>query len=87
MKPHRATMILVFGIIGLTACGIFAPIAWVMGNTDLREMDAGMMDPSGRDTTNIGRILGMVGTGLTAVAMVIGIIYAIFIVGMVSRSM
>ena len=87
MKPHRATMILVFGILGLTACGVSAPVAWVMGNTDLHEMDAGIMDPSGRDTTNIGRILGMVGSGLMVLALVLGIFYAIFVATMLSRSM
>lgn len=33
-----------------------------MGSDDLREMDFGQMDPSGRDLTNAGRILGKVGT-------------------------
>ena len=33
-----------------------------MGNDDLREMDFGRMDPSGRDLTNAGRILGIIAT-------------------------
>lgn len=33
-----------------------------MGTDDLREMDLGRMDPSGRDLTDAGRILGKVGT-------------------------
>ncbi|HEV2904129.1 MAG TPA: hypothetical protein VGW32_03730 [Pyrinomonadaceae bacterium] len=33
-----------------------------MGKDDLREMDFGQMDPSGRDLTNAGRILGMIAT-------------------------
>ena len=33
-----------------------------MGNDDLREMEFGRMDPSGRDLTNAGRILGKVAT-------------------------
>ena len=33
-----------------------------MGKDDLREMDLGLMDPSGRDLTNAGRILGIVAT-------------------------
>ena len=35
-----------------------------MGNADLKEIDAGRMDPSGRELTNIGRILGIIGTVL-----------------------
>jgi hypothetical protein len=33
-----------------------------MGNTDLAEIRAGRMDPEGESTTNIGRILGIIGT-------------------------
>ena len=43
--PHRASMVLVLGILGLVVCFICGIIAWVMGNADLREMDAGRMDP------------------------------------------
>jgi hypothetical protein len=64
MKPHRGSTILVFGILGLLLCQIFGIAAWTMGNNDLQEMDAGLMDPAGKDLTNAGRILGMVATGL-----------------------
>jgi len=37
-------------------------MAWVMGNTDLREMRAGRMDREGEQTTNAGRICGMIGS-------------------------
>lgn len=71
-------MILVFGILGLVVCFPFGIAAWVMGNTDLREMDAGTMDPSGRSTTNAGRIIGIVATILAIVGVVIfGIAMAI----------
>src|SRR5437773_7655748 len=64
MKPHRGMTILVFGILGLVVCQLLGIAAWVMGNQDLREMDAGWMDSSGRDLTNAGRICGMVATAL-----------------------
>ncbi|KPJ62197.1 hypothetical protein AMK68_05195 [candidate division KD3-62 bacterium DG_56] len=64
LTPHRATTILVLGILGILCCAIVGIVAWVMGNNDLREMEAGRMDPAGRDMTNIGRILGMVAVGL-----------------------
>ncbi len=60
-KPHRATLVLVLGILGLVLCVICGIIAWVMGNADLKEMDAGTMDPSGRGMTQAGKICGMVG--------------------------
>ncbi|MFB3892372.1 MAG: hypothetical protein ACE15C_10165 [Phycisphaerae bacterium] len=58
--PHRGTMILVFGILSWVVCIIFGIIAWVMGNTDLRQMQAGVMDRSGEGLTKAGKILGMV---------------------------
>jgi predicted Zn finger-like uncharacterized protein len=79
--PHRGTLILVFGILGLVVCGIFAPIAWVMGNTDMKEIREGRMDPEGESLTNIGRILGIVGTILLIIGFVCGIAYC-GIVGM-----
>ena len=78
MKPHRGAIILVFGILGLLLCQIFGIAAWTMGNNDLREMDAGFMDPAGRDLTVVGRILGMVSTGLLILQAVI-IILAILV--------
>lgn len=74
LAPHRGVMILVFGILGFVSCGIFAILAWVMGNTDLAEMDAGRMDPSGRDITNVGRILGMILCILWIVGAVFGLL-------------
>lgn len=79
MRPHRGVTVLVFGILGLLACQLFGIAAWVMGNEDLRQMDAGWMDPSGRDMTNAGRICGMIGTAML-------IIPAIFIVLMLVLS-
>jgi hypothetical protein len=66
MKPHRGVLVLVFGILGLVVCPFFGIAAWVMGNTDLQEMDAAQMDPSGRDFTRVGRICGIVATALLA---------------------
>jgi hypothetical protein len=74
MKPHRGTMILVFGILGLVVCAIFAPVAWIMANADLKEMESGQMDPAGKDLTNIGRILGIIGTIFIVIACLGGIV-------------
>lgn len=79
MKPHRGVLVIVLGILGLVGCGIFTAIpAWVIGSGDLKAMDAGTMDPSGRSLTNAGRICGMIGTILAIVAVVIvGILIAL----------
>jgi len=81
MKPHRGTMILVLGILGLVVCSPLAIVAWVMGSGDLKEIDAGTMDPSGRSSTNAGKICGIIGTILMIVGLVIGVL--IFMLGMV----
>lgn len=70
MKPHRATLILVFGVLSLIMCAPLGIAAWIMGNADLKEMAAGVMDPSGKDMTNIGRILGMI----ASILMILGVI-------------
>jgi hypothetical protein len=61
MKPHRGGLILALGILSFLLCGIFTAIpAWIMGSGDLKEMEAGAMDPSGRGLTQAGKILGMI---------------------------
>jgi len=74
---------LVLGILSLVFCNLLGPVAWIMGNTDMKEIQGGRMDPEGESTTNIGRILGMVGTGLMALSLVCGCIYAIFMFAVV----
>lgn len=77
VKPHRATLILVLGILGIVLCAPLGIAAWVMGNKDLQEMTAGLMDPSGQGTTNAGRICGMIATILLVLGVVLGLILAI----------
>jgi len=71
MKPHRGSVILAFGILGLLVCQLFGLAAWIMADSDLQQMNRGYMDPSGRDLTKTGRILGMVATGLMVVSLII----------------
>ncbi len=82
MKPHRATLILVFGILGIIpGCLPLGICAWVMGNKDLKDMDQGLMDPSGRDTTKVGKILGIIGTVLMSLALIVWLVMMVFVVG------
>ena len=71
LKPHRGSVILAFGILGLVVCQLFGVAAWVMGNNDLKEMDRGYTDPTGRELTKTGRILGMVATGLMITSLIL----------------
>jgi hypothetical protein len=82
MKPHRGTLILVLGILGLVVCGPLAIVAWVLGAGDLKQIDAGTMDPAGRGLTQAGKICGIVGTILLIIGVAIAVI--LFSVGFAS---
>ena len=82
LKPHRGVAVLVLGICGLVVCVICGIIAWVMANTDLREMAAGTMDPAGESMTKAGKICAIVGVilnivviGLWLLAVVVTLMY------------
>ena len=70
LKPHRATLVLALGIVGILCCAPVSIVAFLFGKKDMAEMDAGLMDPSGRGTTNVGRILGIVGMVFFAISLV-----------------
>jgi hypothetical protein len=75
LRPHRGGLILALGILGLVCCFICGIIAWVMGNSDLKEMAAGRMDPSGQGLTQAGKICGMVSVILQIVGLVIWLLF------------
>jgi hypothetical protein len=74
LTPHRGVVVLVLGILGIAVCFICGIIAWVMGKNDLRQMDAGIMDPSGRGLTQAGKICGMVSVILAIIGIVISLL-------------
>lgn len=66
-EPHRGTLVLVLGILGLVVpiplVGlIIALCALAMGRADLKKIDSGAMDPDGKGTTLAGWICGIIGT-------------------------
>lgn len=78
-QPHRGGVILTFGILGLFGCGCivflgFGIAAWAMGANDLKAMNEGRMDDSGRSLTQTGQILGMIGCGIAIVTTILGIV-------------
>jgi hypothetical protein len=71
VRPHRGDMIMILGILSFFIAGIvLGPMAWIMGNNDLREMALGRMDRSGESNTNVGRICGMISTLIHGVMLV-----------------
>lgn len=77
-EASQATTVLVLGILGLVICGILGPFAWVMGNRELQAIDSGMRPPENRSTANAGRILGIIGTVLLG----IGLLVFLFFIGL-----
>jgi len=73
-EPHRGGLILGLGIGGLVLslmCCFTVPIpialfialpAWVLGSKDMRKLNAGEMDPTGKGMTQGGLICGIIGT-------------------------
>jgi uncharacterized membrane protein YjgN (DUF898 family) len=70
-EQSQATTILVLGILGVVLFQILAPFAWVMGNRELAAIDSGLRSPENRSTANAGRILGIVGTVLLGIGIVL----------------
>lgn len=73
----QGTIVLVLGILGLVACQLLGPVAWVMGNNALKEIDADPGRYSNRGNVNAGRICGIVATVL--IVAIVGI-YGLFFV-------
>lgn len=74
-EQSQATTILVLGILGLICCAPLAVAAWIMGNKEMAAIDAGMRNPQNRGTANAGRIIGIIGTALLGVYIVLGIVW------------
>jgi hypothetical protein len=72
-RPHRGGLVLTFGILGILCCMPLGIVAWVMGASDLAEIRAGRMDPSGEGTTRVGMILGMVSVGIAILSILFNI--------------
>lgn len=81
-SSSNATLILVLGILGIVCLPFLAPIAWVMGNNALKELDQGIGDPNTRGTIVAGRILGIIGTGLLILTLMILCFYVVLIVAL-----
>jgi uncharacterized membrane protein YjgN (DUF898 family) len=86
MEPHRATTILVLGILGIALCYICGPIAWVMANKDIAKMNAGLMDPTGLEQTKAGKICGIIGTVFLILGTIFAVLYVIFAIVLVGAA-
>ena len=77
-QSSKATLILVLGILGIVCCGLLAPVAWYLGNEELKGIDAGRLSEANRGMANAGKILGIIGT----VLLVLGLLWILFFGGL-----
>lgn len=80
----KSTTVLVLGILSLVACSILGPFAWIMGNRTVAEIDASNGQLGGRDTANIGRILGIVASVLLVLLvlfLIVMVVLTVFVAG------
>jgi hypothetical protein len=78
----------VLGILGLVLCQVVAPFAWVTAKRTLDEIDASGGRWGGRGQAQAGYVLGIVGTvilGLSFVALVVWVLFAVMTLGAVSN--
>ena len=78
-KHPQATTVLVLGILGLVLCQVLGPFAWSMGSKAQREIQANPGAYSGESEINAGRILGIIGTALLALTVLV--LVAMLIIG------
>ncbi len=71
----QAVTALVLGILGLVLCGgLTSPFAWWLGRKAMREIDASGGAMGGRGQAQAGFILGIIGTALLAVGVLIVVV-------------
>lgn len=77
--PGRGNTILVLGVLSVVLCQVVGPIAWAMGNEEMRRIDSGLVDPSTRNAAFAGRICGMVSTILMIATLFFAIAFVCFV--------
>jgi hypothetical protein len=80
----KATTVLVLGILGLVACGIVAPFAWIMGKRTLEEIDGSNGQLGGRGSAQAGYVMGIIGSiflGLAVLMIVLLVVLFVLLAG------
>jgi uncharacterized membrane protein YjgN (DUF898 family) len=78
----NAIVSLVLGILGVVCCSLMAPIAWYLGNQEIKAIQAGSSPAAGDGLARAGMILGIVGV----VVFGLQLIWIFFMGGMVMLS-
>jgi hypothetical protein len=81
----QGTTILVVGILSLVVCQLLGPVAWVMGNNAIAEIDRNPSAYTNRGTVQAGRICGIVASAIMILTVVI-ILFAVIVAAGASSS-
>jgi hypothetical protein len=73
----KATTSLVLGILGIVVCGLVAPFAWRIGKKTRDEIDASNGQLGGRGAAQAGYVLGLIGTILLALGLVLVVLLVV----------
>jgi mannose/fructose/N-acetylgalactosamine-specific phosphotransferase system component IIC len=79
---REAVTALVLGILGIVCCGFVAPVAWYLGQNELRAILEGRASTAGEGMATAGKILGMIGTALLVLGLIVGLLWTLFFGGM-----
>ena len=82
-EESQALLSLLMSIIGLVVCsGLLCPVGWYLGSKEIAAIDGGRRDPSKRDLALAGKIVGIIGTALLAIGLLLFIGFIIFFVAL-----
>lgn len=70
-ESSQATTALVLGILGIICCGPLAIVGWIMANNELQGIAAGRRDPQNQGTANAAKIVGIIGTVLFGITIIV----------------
>jgi hypothetical protein len=87
-ESSQATTALVLGILSIVICQLLGPFAWYIGKQELEAIDAGRRPPDNRGNANAGKILGIVGTVLLGIGILVIIlaVAGLFAIGVSQQS-
>lgn len=82
----KAATVLILGILSFALCQVLAPFAWVIGRRTLREIDASGGRWGARSQVQVGYVLGIVGSILLGLGVLLGVVYLGLVVAAVSTN-
>ena len=80
-EASQATLAFVLGILGILVVQVLAPFAWWIGNRERRAIAEGRRSPEGHGLATAGWVLGIVGTVLLGIGVLVFGLLLLFYVG------